>query len=658
MVFCVKPDFLFGVQQMATKSSNPLAADVPNLASVGSSHGSRLRDAPLGLGEPLTFDVDGASPGNRSPADSVASANQSANSARSSQSSGTPWRTNNPYGQRSVRSGSSAGSAAMCPKGTGAEVSPLQFQFSTGFLDSASHPQQLKLEDEARTSVRSRSSSSSSTFDKASGRVLEVPDVEVRRTSTWEYPAASIHNHATHCAESDSDRPSLLASTLPPQALTDVAMLSAAATSSQHSSSHSSPKHQQQGLQQFNGFVGIPLSMPQVSPMAITNSDVPASMYAPHAQYVAASLNPPAAQAVDGGQRRSIVVPTGSPTSQMGPPFLFAEELYAPGSTFAVMDPDNPTEPIQYVPSQCVACTQGSARYLSQRTSTLHPCYLCKRYVLFGACEYGAECSGVHIRRLPAHSVVPPPSGPVLTPAVSPSNLQSGKAQVGAHVNPNADGQRGGLELGAGVEMLPEGVVLMVYPPNNAQAHPQPIPSEKILRTAGASNVYHVLRNAHQQREAKLQEALRVTGRPGNVAPVKQPHGLKPRHCAHFQFKRLCNLGNECNFIHSLVPFAQSTSGPQGGPRQGSLLQPPPPPPPAEAQSYVVSSHALQQPPSVPSPPFPLNSSRTVPPPLYAPPTIDAGRYPTPQQQQQHVTLPHPQGPQPYVMSFYAPPSI
>lgn len=32
---------------------------------------------------------------------------------------------------------------------------------------------------------------------------------------------------------------------------------------------------------------------------------------------------------------------------------------------------------------------------------------------------------------------------------------------------------------------------------------------------------------------------------------------VRPRHCAHFQFKRMCNLGSTCHFIHSLIPFVQ-----------------------------------------------------------------------------------------------------
>jgi hypothetical protein len=81
--------------------------------------------------------------------------------------------------------------------------------------------------------------------------------------------------------------------------------------------------------------------------------------------------------------------------------------------------------------------------------------------------------------------------------------------------------------------------VFSVYPPNAASQTPQTIPSERILVTVGAQNVYNVLNN------------LRAGDHQNNAA------NLKPRHCAHFQFKRMCNLGSECNFVHSLTPYIQ-----------------------------------------------------------------------------------------------------
>lgn len=39
------------------------------------------------------------------------------------------------------------------------------------------------------------------------------------------------------------------------------------------------------------------------------------------------------------------------------------------------------------------------------------------------------------------------------------------------------------------------------------------------------------------------------------------PHtiGLRVKHCAHFQFKRICNLGYDCHFIHSKSPYSGNT---------------------------------------------------------------------------------------------------
>lgn len=134
-------------------------------------------------------------------------------------------------------------------------------------------------------------------------------------------------------------------------------------------------------------------------------------------------------------------------------------------------------------------------------------------------------------------------------------------------------------------EYFPPGLTITVFAPNNAQGQPQHIPSERIIRTAGASNVYQVLLCAQKQRDEKLAEVFRTTGKmPSTVPQVKQPHSLKPKHCAHFQFKKVCNLGSDCNFIHSMLPQSNTPTPPGGSSSRhspevfGSPLPPPPPP--------------------------------------------------------------------------------
>jgi len=124
-------------------------------------------------------------------------------------------------------------------------------------------------------------------------------------------------------------------------------------------------------------------------------------------------------------------------------------------------------------------------------------------------------------------------------------------------------------------ESLPAGRTLAVFTLNGAQSHPHLIPSELVLRTVGSETAF---------------ERLSLGG------AAQQP---RMQHCAHFQGRRMCTLGPDCNFIHSKLP-----------------------PPPIRAEE---SSHA--DPLQVPNA---ASATAVAPEPTWRYPAAAAAEYPTP----------------------------
>lgn len=210
-----------------------------------------------------------------------------------------------------------------------------------------------------------------------------------------------------------------------------------------------------------------------------------------------------------------------------------------------------------YVDSAQVIITAGAIKYVDYFNRFGHQTrfrfQLCRRFRA-ARCKSGNECQYVHCRELPR-----------------PTNV---------HVNENAATSNpatsvtlqmilGGIN-NLQYPTLPHGTIFNVFPPNNATNTSQLISSHQILETIGALSVYQVL---SQQQGATSGQPVptrqRMVSFPGThqqlaittpMTPPPTPHGLKPRHCAHFQFKRMCHLGYDCNFIHSLVPFIQGVS--------------------------------------------------------------------------------------------------
>jgi len=80
-------------------------------------------------------------------------------------------------------------------------------------------------------------------------------------------------------------------------------------------------------------------------------------------------------------------------------------------------------------------------------------------------------------------------------------------------------------------EALPAGRIFTVV---CAQGRPHAVPSEFVLRTAGA-------------------ELAMAAGASDAPRPLL--------HCAHFQSRRMCRLGPDCSFIHSKIPPSRGDDG-------------------------------------------------------------------------------------------------
>ena len=156
------------------------------------------------------------------------------------------------------------------------------------------------------------------------------------------------------------------------------------------------------------------------------------------------------------------------------------------------------------VPSQDVVVTHGAVRYAEHFNE--HGPYskfrfqLCSKF-LNKICSKGAACTYIHASKLPQGSDL---------------HVLGGK----------------------GYEMMPAGVNMYVYKPND-QATPQTLASELLLKTVGAQAVMDTIL--------------------GNTTTTTVQ---RPQHCAHFQFRKVCNRGGKCNFIHSTEPLLANSTPP------------------------------------------------------------------------------------------------
>jgi hypothetical protein len=149
------------------------------------------------------------------------------------------------------------------------------------------------------------------------------------------------------------------------------------------------------------------------------------------------------------------------------------------------------------IPSEHIVPTHGGMRYVEYFNETgpysRFRFQLCHNFLL-GRCNKGFTCTYIHAKQVP-------------------------KAQS-IHVQ--------GLDA---YERLPPGISVFVDMPGST-GQPQLIPSENIVRTLGAERLY------------------------AEIIDNKQGTFVRPQHCAHFMFKKLCNRGPNCAFIHALMPRA------------------------------------------------------------------------------------------------------
>jgi hypothetical protein len=154
------------------------------------------------------------------------------------------------------------------------------------------------------------------------------------------------------------------------------------------------------------------------------------------------------------------------------------------------------------VPSEWIVPTHGGMRYVEHFNETgpysRFRFQLCHNF-LNGRCAKGFACTYVHAKQVPtAHEI---------------------------HVQ--------GLDT---YERLPAGLSLFVHMPGS-MGRPQMIPSQYVIRTLGSERLY----------------ADVIDNKPGTT--------VRPQHCAHFLFNKLCNRGPDCAFIHALLPNAIRTNG-------------------------------------------------------------------------------------------------
>lgn len=190
-----------------------------------------------------------------------------------------------------------------------------------------------------------------------------------------------------------------------------------------------------------------------------------------------------------------------------------------------------------HVPSQDIQVTRGSLKYVDHHArygpQTRFRFQLCHNFLL-NKCPKLSECSYIHATRLP------PPSQVHLNP-FAPRRLAADKKNQDGPLSPQDD-----PNAIPDYPTLPAGFHLAVFPPNStgvddSNLPPQIIETAMIMRTIGG--------------DTAMTTAVRV-GQQIPAVPVQN----RSRHCAHFQFKRLCNLGDKCHFIHSKVPYVDPKS--------------------------------------------------------------------------------------------------
>jgi hypothetical protein len=183
--------------------------------------------------------------------------------------------------------------------------------------------------------------------------------------------------------------------------------------------------------------------------------------------------------------------------------------------------------------SEDVQITRGSIKYVDHHSrygaQMRFRFQLCHNYLLH-KCPRMSECSYIHATKLPQ------PSQVHLNP-FAPRRLAADRHGRSEEV-PYAEVDD--PNVANTYETMPAGATFIIFPPHGNQVTNQEtsVPSSMVIRTSGADEAWSFMLN-----------------------PSLAPPGYRPRHCAHYQFKRVCNQGKSCPHIHSKVPFAGTVVG-------------------------------------------------------------------------------------------------
>uniref|UniRef100_A0A7S1MC12 C3H1-type domain-containing protein n=1 Tax=Neobodo designis TaxID=312471 RepID=A0A7S1MC12_NEODS len=209
------------------------------------------------------------------------------------------------------------------------------------------------------------------------------------------------------------------------------------------------------------------------------------------------------------------------------------------------------------IPSEHVQITRGAIKYVDHHArygaQTRFRFQLCHNFLL-RKCPKLSECSYIHATQLPA------PTQVHLNPFAPRRSSSNRQVPSATHDDPSVADTYPTFESGYFVPLFPPS---RPRDPSGAQLDPVSsnaavvvVPSEKLIVTEGAKELLLMLPALPPRQLSALRTA------PEAVAAVMHelPHPVvhKARHCAHYQFKRLCNLGGDCHFIHSKVPFADN----------------------------------------------------------------------------------------------------
>ena len=242
-------------------------------------------------------------------------------------------------------------------------------------------------------------------------------------------------------------------------------------------------------------------------------------------------------------------------TQQAQMPVVVDVSIGVPGYVFSVYNADSTLH--YQVNSEDIRITKGSIKYVEHHSrygqQTRYRFQLCGNY-LQGKCLKMSDCPYIHADRGKLNE----PTAVHLNYWIDDDVNVIAQSDRNGDRKLNPDGSPQTRKGGSGfqnvlaenkdsVPCLPEGHVLYLYRPNALTSNPaeklQAVPSHLILETVGSQTAISI------QVHNKLPEGTSHPNENGEESEAIP----RAKHCAHFQFKRLCNMGPACHFIHAKV---------------------------------------------------------------------------------------------------------